>query len=208
MWQRSYFYVRNVATRGDWVNLLACKAGPPAGRLPNWSYRARSLTPVGAGAIARLRVLTQSEGLTGADLLAAFVARADELAEAYGDRFRPTDRLREMAELYADPKTKVVSFWTMGFNQHTRGVWANNLVYNIHLLTGKIAEPGNSPFSLTGQPSACGTAREVGTFSHRLPADMLVANKLHRDKAEEICAVEGLSGVLIGPSDLSKSMTP
>lgn len=26
------------------------------------------------------------------------------------------------------------------------------------------------------------------------------------DKAEEICAVEGLSGVLIGPSDLSKSM--
>ena len=48
-----------------------------------------------------------------------------------------------------DPKTKVVSFWTMGFNQHTRGVWCNNLVYNIHLLTGKISEPGNSPFSLT-----------------------------------------------------------
>src|SRR5262249_32700514 len=77
-------------------------------------------------------------------------------------------------------------FWTMGFNQHTRGVWCNNLVYNIHLVTGKISEPGNSPFSLTGQPSACGTAREVGTFSHRLPADMLVANKDHREKAEKI----------------------
>jgi nitrate reductase NapA len=74
----------------------------------------------------------------------------------------------------------------MGFNQHTRGVWANNLVYNIHLLTGKIATPGNSPFSLTGQPSACGTAREVGTFSHRLPADMVVANPAHRAKTEEI----------------------
>ena len=74
----------------------------------------------------------------------------------------------------------------MGFNQHTRGVWCNNLVYNLHLLTGKIAEPGNSPFSLTGQPSACGTAREVGTFSHRLPADMVVTNKEHRDKAEKI----------------------
>ena len=36
-----------------------------------------------------------------------------------------------------------MSFWTMGFNQHTRGVWANNMVYNLHLLTGKIAEPGN-----------------------------------------------------------------
>ncbi len=98
----------------------------------------------------------------------------------------PIGQLRELAEIYADPKIKVVSLWTMGFNQHTRGVWCNNLVYNLHLLTGKIAEPGNSPFSLTGQPSACGTAREVGTFSHRLPADMLVANKEHRDKAEQI----------------------
>ena len=98
----------------------------------------------------------------------------------------PVNRLEALAELYADPKVKVTSFWTMGFNQHTRGVWCNNLVYNIHLLTGKISEPGNSPFSLTGQPSACGTAREVGTFSHRLPADMVVTNKAHRDKAEQI----------------------
>nr|CBX71049.1 hypothetical protein YEW_EU20920 [Yersinia enterocolitica W22703] len=30
---------------------------------------------------------------------------------------------------------------------------------------------------MTGQPSACGTAREVGTFSHRLPADMVVTNE-------------------------------
>ncbi|WP_298580440.1 periplasmic nitrate reductase subunit alpha [uncultured Luteimonas sp.] len=94
--------------------------------------------------------------------------------------------LQQLAELYADPKIKVMSFWTMGFNQHTRGTWANNMVYNIHLLTGKIATPGNSPFSLTGQPSACGTAREVGTFSHRLPADMVVTNPEHRRHAEEI----------------------
>ncbi|WP_276199335.1 periplasmic nitrate reductase subunit alpha [Chelatococcus sp. XZ-Ab1] len=94
--------------------------------------------------------------------------------------------LRELAELYADPARKVVSLWTMGFNQHVRGVWANQLVYNLHLLTGKISEPGNSPFSLTGQPSACGTAREVGTFAHRLPADMTVVNPEHRKKAEEI----------------------
>src|SRR5690606_22851271 len=90
------------------------------------------------------------------------------------------------AELYADPKVKVMSFWTMGFNQHTRGVWANNLCYNIHLLTGKIATPGNSPFSLTAQPSACGTAREVGTFAHRLPADMVVTNPKDRAMAEQV----------------------
>ena len=94
--------------------------------------------------------------------------------------------LEQLAELYADPKVRVMSFWTMGFNQHTRGTWANNMVYNIHLLTGKISTPGNSPFSLTGQPSACGTAREVGTFSHRLPADMVVTNPEHRAMAEDI----------------------
>ncbi|CAO3452407.1 periplasmic nitrate reductase subunit alpha [Azospirillum largimobile] len=97
----------------------------------------------------------------------------------------PKERLLALAELYADPKTKVMSLWTMGFNQHVRGVWVNHMVYNIHLLTGKISEPGNSPFSLTGQPSACGTAREVGTFAHRLPADMQVANPTHRAHTEE-----------------------
>ncbi|MBR9875047.1 periplasmic nitrate reductase subunit alpha [Vibrio sp. J1-1] len=96
------------------------------------------------------------------------------------------EKLIELAKQYADPNTKVMSLWTMGMNQHTRGVWMNNLVYNIHLLTGKISTPGNSPFSLTGQPSACGTAREVGTFAHRLPADMVVANPKHREIAEKI----------------------
>ncbi len=94
--------------------------------------------------------------------------------------------LEKIARLYADPAVKVMSLWTMGVNQHTRGVWTNNLIYNLHLLTGKISTPGNSPFSLTGQPSACGTAREVGTFAHRLPADMVVMNPKHRAMAENI----------------------
>ncbi len=97
----------------------------------------------------------------------------------------PKDKLEALAKVYADPKTKVTSFWTMGFNQHTRGTWVNNMIYNVHLLVGKISEPGNSPFSLTGQPSACGTAREVGTFSHRLPADMVVTNPQHREISEK-----------------------
>ncbi len=98
----------------------------------------------------------------------------------------PKEALEKLAKAYADPKRKVSSFWTMGFNQHTRGVWVNGLVYNIHLLMGKISEPGNSPFSLTGQPSACGTAREVGTFAHRLPADLVVMNEGHRKFAEKV----------------------
>ncbi|MEZ9196961.1 periplasmic nitrate reductase subunit alpha [Shewanella sp. 10N.286.54.B9] len=95
-------------------------------------------------------------------------------------------QLITLAKQFADPNIKVMSLWTMGMNQHTRGVWMNSLVYNIHLLVGKISNPGNGPFSLTGQPSACGTAREVGTFSHRLPADMVVANPKHRKHAEHL----------------------
>jgi nitrate reductase NapA len=98
----------------------------------------------------------------------------------------PKEKLVELADLYADPKRKIISFWTMGFNQHTRGTWVNEQIYMIHLLGGKISTPGSSAFSLTGQPSACGTAREVGTFAHRLPADMVVANKGHRDKSEKL----------------------
>ncbi|MEY9305340.1 nitrate reductase large subunit [Bradyrhizobium ottawaense] len=60
------------------------------------------------------------------------------------------------------------------------------MIYNVHLLMGKISEPGNGPFSLTGQPSACGTAREVGTFAHRLPADLVVTNPKHRETAEKV----------------------
>ena len=95
-------------------------------------------------------------------------------------------KLVQLADVYADPDRKVVSFWTMGFNQHTRGSWVNEQAYMTHLLVGKQAKPGNGAFSLTGQPSACGTAREVGTFAHRLPADMVVASPAHRKLSEEL----------------------
>lgn len=93
--------------------------------------------------------------------------------------------IKYMASFYGDPNKKVMSLWCMGMNQHTRGTWINNLVYNIHLLTGKISTPGNSPFSLTGQPSACGTVREVGTLTHKLPHGV-VTNKEHREFAAKI----------------------
>lgn len=96
--------------------------------------------------------------------------------------------IRYLAALYGDPNKKVMSLWCMGPNQHTRGTWMNNLIYNIHLLLGKIATPGNSPFSLTGQPSACGTVREVGTLTDRLPHGV-VTNEEDRRHAAEIWGV-------------------
>ena len=62
----------------------------------------------------------------------------------------------------------------MGMNQHTQGTAINNLVHGIHLLSGHWGRPGDGPQSLTGQPSACGTVREVGTLSHALPGDLRV----------------------------------
>jgi nitrate reductase NapA len=114
-------------------------------------------------------------------------------ALAKGDPDEPLEafaaKLRQLADVYCDRARKVVSFWTMGFNQHTRGTWVNEQAYMLHLLTGRQAKPGNGAFSLTGQPSACGTAREVGTFAHRLPADMVVDDPEHRRHAEEIWAL-------------------
>ncbi len=101
----------------------------------------------------------------------------------------PAAKIKQLAEVYADKFTKVVSLWCMGMNQHNRGTWINNLVYNLHLLTGKICAPGNNPLSLTGQPSACGTVREVGTLAHRLPSDMVVMKPRHREIAANIWGV-------------------
>ncbi len=102
----------------------------------------------------------------------------------------PAAQVEALAKLYGDASRGTVSLWCMGVNQHTRGTWMNNLITNLHLATGKISRPGNNPLSLTGQPSACGTVREVGTLCNRLPSDMVVTNPEHRAKAEKIWGLE------------------
>jgi nitrate reductase (cytochrome) len=79
--------------------------------------------------------------------------------------------------------------WCMGLNQRTRGVWANNMVHNLHLITGKIGTPGSTSFSLTGQPNACGGVRDGGALSHLLPYGRLVANDKHRAEMEALWKV-------------------
>lgn len=113
-------------------------------------------------------------------------------------------KLQTLANLYIEKDRKVVSFWTMGMNQHTRGTWCNTLSYNVHFLLNKQAKPGSGAFSLTGQPSACGTAREVGTFTHRLPADMMVANPKHRTITEKVWNVPEGTINPIGVQDIMK----
>ena len=113
-------------------------------------------------------------------------------------------KLKTLANLYIEKNRKVVSFWTMGMNQHTRGSWVNTLAYNVHFLLNKQAKPGSGAFSLTGQPSACGTAREVGTFTHRLPADMMIKNPKHRKMSEDIWSIPKGTINPIGNQDMMK----
>lgn len=98
----------------------------------------------------------------------------------------PAEKIRWLAGLFARRDLRITSLWCMGMNQHTRGTAINCLVHSIHLLSGHFGRPGDAPTSLTGQPSACGTVREVGTLCHLLPGGRLVANEEHRRQAEEL----------------------
>jgi nitrate reductase NapA len=98
----------------------------------------------------------------------------------------PAQDIRMLAGLFGRRDLKITSVWCMGMNQHTRGTAINSLVHGIHLLSGHFGKPGDAPTSLTGQPSACGTVREVGTLAHALPGGGVVANDGHRKMAEEI----------------------
>jgi len=90
------------------------------------------------------------------------------------------------ARWFGEKGRTAMSMWTMGLNQRTKGVWANNLVHNLHLVTGKIGKPGSTPFSLTGQPNACGGVRDGGALSHTLPYGRVVANEKHRAEMEKL----------------------
>jgi ferredoxin-nitrate reductase len=77
-----------------------------------------------------------------------------------------------------------LSFYCMGLNQSTVGMWKNNCLINLHLLTGQIGKPGAGPFSLTGQPNAMG-GREGGLLSHQLPGYRTVEDENHRREVEQ-----------------------
>jgi nitrate reductase NapA len=85
----------------------------------------------------------------------------------------PAENIRWLASVYADPARKIMSVWGTEVNQDVRGTWMNNVVYNIHLLVGKVASPGNSAFGTTGQPTGGGTVHDAGTLTHTLPVGVV-----------------------------------
>lgn len=100
----------------------------------------------------------------------------------------PAANIRKAAEWFANSGA-TTSMWCMGLNQRTRGVWANNLIHNLHLITGQIGFAGADSFSLTGQPNACGGVRETGALCHLLPGTKPVANAMWRAHCEKAWGV-------------------
>lgn len=110
--------------------------------------------------------------------------------EAVEERSRcPAANIREAARMFATEGPSM-SLWTMGLNQRTRGVWANNLMHNLHLITGNICKAGADSFSLTGQPNACGGVRETGSLCHLLPGTRPVKSAEARSQVEESWNIE------------------
>jgi ferredoxin-nitrate reductase len=107
---------------------------------------------------------------------------AQDLGELCDTAGLPEEALYQVAHLIAGAGT-FLSFYCMGLNQSTVGMWKNNTLINLHLLTGQIGKPGAGPFSLTGQPNAMG-GREAGLLAHQLPGYRTVEDPEHRRQVE------------------------
>jgi ferredoxin-nitrate reductase len=105
-----------------------------------------------------------------------------DLAALVAETGVPETALAQLARMIASA-TGFLSFYCMGLNQSTVGMWKNNSLINLHLLTGQIGKPGAGPFSLTGQPNAMG-GREAGMLSHQLPGYRTVEDADHRRQCE------------------------
>lgn len=141
-----------------------------------------------ANAVARLLI---ERGAVDADFVADHVAGFTE----YRDQLLATD-WRSLVEAsgvspsvisrFADRiarSKRMLTFYSMGMNQSTVGVWKNNSLINIHLITGQIGRRGAGPFSLTGQPNAMG-GREAGLLAQQLPGYRQVDDAEHRAELE------------------------
>jgi len=82
----------------------------------------------------------------------------------------PAARIEAFFRWFAE-RPRTVTFYSQGINQSATGTDKCNAIINCHLATGRVGQPGASPFSVTGQPNAMG-GREVGGLANQLAAHM------------------------------------
>ncbi|RKG39980.1 nitrate reductase [Acinetobacter rongchengensis] len=106
-----------------------------------------------------------------------------DIAEVAAQTGISLEKLQLFFEKFAQTK-KVMTLFSMGVNQSSRGVDKANSIINCHLLTGKIGHLGAAPFSMTGQPNAMG-GREVGGLANMLAAHMDLGNQQHQQLVQQ-----------------------
>lgn len=146
----------------------------------------RGRTDLGDGLTADALVTDSPTDASWSDYVAFLGDYAPERAQELSGLAAAS--IRWLASLYGDPLRKVMSVWGSEINQDVRGTWTNNLLYNIHLLVGKVASPGNSPFCTSGEPDGGSAVNDAGTLTHTLPRGV-VQNEEDRRRAAEIWGV-------------------
>jgi len=148
----------------------------PGGDIPLMNAVGRLLLE--RGAVDHDFVAAHTEGFA---VYRDFLLHADwkELVSAAGV---PEALIHALADRLARSRA-LLTFYCQGLNQSTVGMWKNNSIINLHLLTGQIGKPGAGPFSLTGQPNAMG-GRETGLLAQALPGYRFSADPGHRAEVE------------------------
>lgn len=146
----------------------------------------RGKTGIGYGLPDAALVTDDATAASWADYVAFLATTAPDRAQEISGV--PAESIRWLASLYGDPARKVMSVWGANANQHVRGTWMNNVLYNIHLLVGKIAAPGNGALAITGQPGGGNAVHDAGSLTHTLPRGV-VDNENDRSRAAAIWGV-------------------
>ncbi|MCL1035964.1 nitrate reductase [Shewanella submarina] len=120
------------------------------------------------------------QGLVDQDYIAEHTKAFDKAVEAAAE-FAPISKLSEVTGLNEEDINtlfhwfgethRTVTLFSQGVNQSSSGTDKVNSILNCHLATGRIGQPGSSPFSITGQPNAMG-GREVGAMANTLAAHL------------------------------------
>ncbi len=124
------------------------------------------LSQTGALDEAYIRNHTTGFGAT----MAAARGMAPTIAATAAKTKLPEAEIARFFDMFARTP-RVVTAFSQGVNQSAQGTDKVNAIVNCHLATGRIGQPGASPFSLTGQPNAMG-GREVGGLANQLAAHM------------------------------------
>jgi nitrate reductase NapA len=142
----------------------------------------RGRVDLGHDLAAGALVVDQPATASWSEVASFFASATPEVAERISGI--PADRIRWLASLYGDPARKVMSVWGANVNRNARGTWANNALYNIHLLVGKIASPGNGACAIGGQPNGGAAVHDAGSLAGALPQGVVQSGADRQHAAE------------------------